>query len=297
MSDLLNPVGGKHVNSLTGDNAAKNNPEQMDQTFEEGVIEIPLPSKGLFYGPPFRMKETVNVIHLDWRAEDILTTKEFINDGSVFDRVVSFVIQDKGLTAKHLVPIDRDTILMWLRSTSMGNIMSIDYKCPKCSEDNKAEWDMTKFEIPSYPAEIEAQLAEKGEIEIVTPLSELKVFVKLPNIGESKDTEKRLLKKKSDKKVENDFIGTGSLMLIVAGIETKEGKIIRNKTEIENYFNKIKLPLGDSRYIRNKAAELNLQYDTKKDFSCSNPKCDHVREGVEMPIVHPNFLWTDGIPQ
>ena len=54
---------------------------------------------------------------------------------------------------------------------------------------------------------------------------------------------------------------------------------------------KIKFPISDSRYIRKEAKKITLKYDTAQDLICKG--CGHVQEGVEMPIVHQNFLWAD----
>ena len=78
------------------------------------------------------------------------------------------------------------------------------------------------------------------------------------------------------------------LSLIISGIEI-EGRIERDKKKILDYFTKIKLPLSDSRYISRQFDKLNLEYNTKKDLTCKY--CNHTQEGVEMPIVHQNFLW------
>ena len=294
MDEFLSPIGSKHPNAHLND-TSKSVPEEKQDDFEEGTEQIPLPSKGFFYAPPYFQRDHINVRALDWRDEDILTTKKFIDEGTVFDKTVTNVIQDRDLSAYKLVPVDRDTILLWLRSNAIGKDMEVEYICSNCGRQNKATWDLSTFKIPEYKPEHLEELMEKGEIRIVTPKQDVVVYLRVPLIEESRDTEKRYLKEKEKNNTENDMLGTISLSLVVSGVEVEPGKIVRRKKEILDYFKKIRLSIGDSRYIRAKANEINLRYDTKKDLVCSNKECGYVQEGVEMPIVHQNFLWLDGL--
>lgn len=298
MEDFLSPISPRHPNAHMTDNGKPPTPppqqqEISDDDLPEGAMEIPLPSKGVFYFPPFNGLEAIHCRPLDWRDEDILTTKAFIDDGTVFDKIVSRVILTKGFSAKNLVPVDRDTILLWLRTQALGKIMSVDYECPECDERNTASWDLESLSLPVYKDEVYEELKASGEFRIELPLSGIIVYIKIPFLEESRDTEKRLVRKKEAEKLDYDLYGTAAINLLVSRIETEEGKHIRNKNEIINYFNKKRLPLSDSRYIRRKAQEITLKYDTAQDLVCKNEKCGHVQEGVELPIIHPNFFWPD----
>ena len=290
IDNYLNPVGPKNPASLIMDKQSAPS-EEVER--EEGSELIPLPSKGVFYMPPNFLKEDIWVRPMDFRDENVLTTEKYINEGTVFDKIVTAIIQEKNITAGKLVPIDRDTILLWLRANALGKIMTVDYKCinPKCKKpENIATWDLSEIKIPEYDPEILLQLQDKGELRIVTPLKQAVVYVKVPLIEESNDTQKKYLKRKEVTDDEVDTLATTSLQLIVSGVEV-DGKIIRKKDAIMNYFAKIKLPISDSRWIRKEAKKINLKYDTAKDLVCKN--CGHVQESVELPIVHQNFLWLD----
>lgn len=291
IDNFINPVGPRNPNAHIADQNKM--PPIETPEYEEGSEEIPLPSKGVFYMPPNFNKQSIWVRPMDFRDEDILTTQKYIEEGTVFDKIVTAVIQEANITAGKLVPVDRDTILIWLRANALGKIMSVDYKCvnPTCSKpSNVATWDLSEIKIPEYEPEVLAQLQECGEYKITTPFKGVIVYVKVPLIEESNDTQKKYLRKKETDKTEHDNLATASLSLIVSGVEV-DGKIVRKKNEILKYFEKIKLSLGDSRWIRSEAKKVNLKYNTAKDLICKN--CGHVQEGVELPIVHQNFLWTD----
>lgn len=289
MDEFLNPVGPRQQHVMDPNKIGV--PIDPREGFEEGSQEITLPSKGVFYMPPYNNVDEITVRNLDWRDEDILTTKKYIEDGTVYDKLVSSVIQNKGMDAYSLVPIDRDTILLWLRANSLGPDFSLNYKCPKCGHTHEAHWDLSKLEIPKYSEAIYNELKQNAEVRIVTPLKNIPVFIKIPLIRESRDTEKRLNNIKEKNNSDMDLLGTGIIDLIVSGVEEENGTIIRNKESIKRFFDKIKLPLIDLRYIKKKVEDLNLRYDTAQDLKCKN--CGHVMEGVELPIVHPNFLWPD----
>jgi hypothetical protein len=290
--DILNPVGPRHPNQIGGE-GSKVSEEQQPEVYIEGAEYIPLPSKGVFYtfDPRYKGMEKLMVRQLNYTDEDILTTKSYLEDGSVFNELLKNVIVDpNGFPSGGLSPIDRDTILLWLRSTSFGNDFEAETSCPKCGHKHSVKWDISKLSIPEYDPEILAELQEFGEITIETPLKNLRVKIAQPSIGKSKEFEKQLAAKKNAQKTKTDLFGTGSIMLIVNGVEV-EDKIIRKKNEIENYFNKIKLPLADARYIRKSFEKISLRYDTAQDITCAN--CEYVQEGVEMPMLHPNFFWPD----
>lgn len=316
MDDFLNPLAPRNPAQVIHSDPTKVSPEQIEPVEEakyiEGAEMIPLPSKGVFYSfhPNYKNLEELQVRQLDYTDEDILTTRSYFNKGTLFNELLKNVIVDPNkFPATALVPVDRETILLWLRTTSFGPIFTIDFKCPVCeAEERKMDgkdsitqvtWDISKFDIPEYSPEIYQELKENGELKITCPLSQAVVRITVPSIGKSLEAEKRLEQKKlaaeKTSKDSRDYFATGSLFLLVSGVDDKEkeGKVIRSSTEIQNYFKKIRLPISDARYIRKQSELINLSYDTKQDVKCSHPDCTHIEEGVTMPILHQRFLWAD----
>jgi hypothetical protein len=292
MDDLLNPMAPRNPIQQ----AQQGTPEdETPQKYIEGAESLPLPSRGVFYSwdPKFWNMETLYVRQLNYTDEDILTTKQYFENGTVFNELLKNCIVDENkFPATGLVPVDRDTILLWLRTTSFGKDFEISFQCPKCGEMIAVSWDISTFDIPKYPDEIYEELKTTGEYRIVTPLKDLAVRIVVPTIGKSLETEKRLTAKKVAKKTTQDFYGTGSLMLLMSGIEV-DGRVIRDKALIEAHLAKINFPISDARFVRKQVDKINLKYNTAKDVQCSNQNCDHIEEGVEMPIIHPNFFWPD----
>ena len=298
IDDMLNPVAPRNPTQTIHGDATKISSQQFQQPQEEekeetkyieGAELIPLPSKGIFYRLKFKNMEYLQVRQLDYTDEDILTTASFFENGTVFNELLKNVIVDpNGFKASNLVPIDRDTILYWLRSTAFGNDFEISFKCLSCKHEYPVKWDLGTLTIPEYPSDIIDQLQTNGELKIETPIKKTKVFVTVPTIGQSMDAQKLLQHKKEATKSTNDFYGTGTLRLLVSGVELENGKVLRKGDEIMNYFSKINLPLSDSRYIRKQAERINLRYETKQIVHC--PNCNYSEE-VELPLINTNFLW------
>lgn len=295
--DLLSPVAPRNPAQIVHGDATKVNMQQLDSAVETKYIEgaelVPLPSKGVFYKYDQRYNnlEFLQVRQLNYTDEDILTTKSYFDNGTLFNELLKNVIVDpNGFPANGLVPVDRETILLWLRSTAFGNDFEIEFKCANCSHLYPVHWDLGTLTIPTYPDEIYEELQEFGELKITTPVRQVKVRIIVPTIGKSLEAEKMLEQKKLSTKSTKDFFGTGSLRLIVSGIEIENNKVIRKGDEIMNYFTKVNLPISDARYIRKMAEKIALKYDTKQTVHC--PNCKDAAEGIEMPLLHPNFFWS-----
>ncbi|MEO6305069.1 MAG: hypothetical protein ABIP51_18065 [Bacteroidia bacterium] len=292
MSDFLNPVGARNPSQVSGEGGKVSESEEV---YVEGAEYIPLPSKGVFYvsNPVYHNLDKLKVRQLNYTDEDILTTKSYLEDGSVFVEVLkNTIVDENNFPAAGLVPVDRDTILLWLRSTSFGNIFEAETNCPNCGNKHNLEWDISKFKIPEYDPETYEMIKTDGEYIFKTPVKELTVRISVPTIGRAKEFEKALAVKKKNSNNKTDLFGTGSIMLIINGVDDLEtGKTLRKKSEIESYFNKIKLPLSDARYIRKQLDKISLAYDTKIDKTCK--ECEYTQEGIEMPMLHPNFFWPD----
>ena len=297
MTDLLNPLNPRNPSQQVSEGGKKG--KKKDEKYHENREGIFLPSRGVFYLGENKGREYLNVRPLNYTDEDILTTESFYTNGTVLNELLSNVILD-DFEAKDLVPIDRDTILIWLRSTAFGNQFEIEMKCPACGggagikgekKPGVLKWDLSTLEVPEYPEEILTQLINEGCVTIVTPLNQIKVKVSIPSIGRTMAFDKSYKQKKKNENTQKDFFATTSLLSVVQGVEYEEGKWHYSSMDIDAYFRKINLPISESRYIIKKASELGLRYNTAKNFVCKD--CGHITEGVEMPILHKNFFWPE----
>ncbi len=255
---------------------------------------ITLPSKGYFYRGQFRNLDKIKVRRLNWTDEDILTTESYYDNGTVFDELLDRVIvDDTGITGGALLPVDRDAILMWLRIDSFGKEYEIKRKCPKCKSLNKYTWNLGDFDMPEYNPDFINEIREHGEVEIILPISKKKVKICIPNRGKELDVRKKLVVKKEKSDNDQDYLITGKLLSSICAVYSEDDKKwLRDAQSISNFLSNELKALQDSRAIIQKCKDIDLKINTKKDVSCSNKKCDHHEEGVEMPMSI-YFFWPE----
>lgn len=89
-------------------------PDEYKVPFD--VIE--LPSQGLLYK---NKKSSVKIEYLTAFDENILTSPNLLNNGKVLDVLLERKVKDLGFDAKELLNGDRIAILLYLRTTGLGN--------------------------------------------------------------------------------------------------------------------------------------------------------------------------------
>jgi len=263
-----------------------------------------LPSKGVFYKGKFKGLDKLKVRKLDYTDEDILTTKSYYDNNTLFDEILkNTIVDENGFKAEDLVPIDRDTIIWWLRIGSFGSEYQIPYTCtnPKCKVKTNIIWDLSDFDMPDLPIEVEEEIVETGGILITLPLSKLKCKITVASIGKELKVHKFLTKRKETVNKKNpslnitkEFTITGRLLAAIEKVYDISGKEYSGIDETINWLNSAyngkPLPIIDSRYIIKKIKEITMEVNTKKDIEC--PSCNHIEEGVRMPMSI-YFFWPE----
>jgi hypothetical protein len=281
--------------------SGQNNQQRTDMEAEY----VPLPSQGLFYKGSFKGLDKLLVRKLDWTDEDILTTKSYYENGTLFDVLLKRVIVDDcGFNAMDLVPVDRDDILWLLRIGAFGTEYIIPIKCKNkleneipvrlCGNVIKLVWNLGEFEMPNPPEQYLNELQEIGGIVITLPQTQGKCKITVPSIGRIKEINKSYANKKSKERLTQDFNNTIRLLSVIEEIYDEENKPIRDRERIYQWLmksNKGKpLPMLDSRYIIKKANEIDFRVDTRQNIVC--PECGHIEEGVGMPMSI-QFFWPE----
>lgn len=257
---------------------------------------VMLPSKGIFYPEPFKGLEKLKVRKLNWEDEDILTTQSYYDNGTLFDEILKNTIIDDKFSASQLVPVDRDTILWWLRIGAFGKDYEVPWKCTnkECGKTHKVTWDLGTFKTPIPPEQYEEELINTGGIIISLPISKLTCKISISSIGREREIEKRLKVKKEKTKATRDFYSTGKLLSIIKEVYDKDGNALKDTDQILNWlrtgFNGGPVPMGDTRYVFKRANEISFTVDTRIDIVC--PHCGHTEEGVRMPMSI-YFFWPE----
>lgn len=266
---------------------------------------VPLPSQGVFYKGKYKGLTQLKVRKLNWEDEDLLTTKSYYDNGTLFNEILkNCIVDENGFQAKDLLNVDRDAILWWLRIGAFGQEYIIPRACPsedengnKCNHKQNVTWDLGSFEMPDLNEEYYEELETNGCITITLPVSGLKCQVTLPTVGREIEIHKRLKVKKEKTKATKDFLITGRLIAVIKEAYAADGTVLKDSDEILNWLNTgwsgKKIPIVDSRYIQQKAREIDLRVNTQKDIVCK--ECGYTEEGVEMPMSI-YFFWPEYTP-
>ena len=242
---------------------------------------VPLFSKGLYYKGNFKGLDKLLVRKLDWTDEDILTTKSYYDNGTLFDVLLKrCIVDDCGFNVMDLISIDRDAILWWLRIGAFGADYEIPITCKQidpstdkiCGRKNKIVWNLKDFERPNFPEIYAKEIEATGGVIIELPSCQLKCKIIVPSIGRLKEIDKAQKEKKAKTKVTNDFNSTTRLLSVIEEVYDKEGNSTKKREDIFQWLmkgnNGKPISISDSRYIIKKAEEINLKINTKKTYIC-----------------------------
>ncbi len=265
---------------------------QNKQFLGEEAQYVNLPSKGFFYKNQYRGMDKLKIRQLDWTDEDILTTESYYQNGTVFNELLSRVIVDEnGFSSKQLIPVDKDAILIWLRIAAFGSDYEIKKKCPKCGKIHKTSWDLSEIEMPEFNPEYLKEISEHGEVLVELPISKKKIKITIPSINKEIEIQKQLELKKEKSNSSQDYLITGKLLSSISAVyneEEKEWK--RDKISISQFLANDLKKIQDSRHILKTLKDITIKIDSKKDVKC--PHCNHLEEGVEMPMTI-YFFWPE----
>lgn len=271
--------------------------KQPEQNLDMEAEYVPLPSRGVFYKGQYKGMTQLKVKKLSYEHEDILTTKSYYDNGTLYNELMkSCIVDDNGFRAQDLVDVDQKAILMWLRIGGFGQEYNVRMTCPNedCKTKHTVKWDLGEIEMPDFDSTIEDQIVANGYYEVILPLTKATVKIVVPTVGRKEHIEKKLKEKKVKTKSTADNLITARLLSVITEVVDEEKKVYKDMNEIMDWMNTgykgRKLPISESRYIQNLAKKINLKINTDKDVKC--PSCSHIEEGVEMPMTI-YFFWPE----
>jgi len=239
--------------------------------FPTEVVE--LPSKGYFYfdGHPLS-SGTVEVKYMTAKEEDILTSQNLIQQGTVIDKLLEALIVDKSINLDDMLLGDKNAIMVASRVLAYGK----DYEFTYDGEEQIA--NLSKLE----PVELDFSKLTKGQNQFSydLPNSKRPITFKLLNGHDEKDieTEIRALKKISkDKSSEL----TTRLKKIVTSIDGKSDTAYINNFVDNEFLSR------DSFEFRKYLASITPDIDMSTTIDI---------DGEEQTVVIPitlRFFWPD----
>ena len=255
-------------------------PVSSSEKFEIPFDTVDLPSRGLAYPKDSYLhgKTELEVHYLTAIHEDILTSPNLIKSGKMVPTLLKSVIKDKNFDPDELILGDRNTILIWLRSTGYGSEYPIQVMCSNCGTKFKYEFDLASLDI----ATLEESAGDDGLFSYDFPITKKTVKFKFMTAKEEDRISETVLdrRKKLNSKIDNTMS-----MRMVEVIRSIDGNTDREY--IRNFINC--LPIKDAHAFRKYYQELEPGVIMKQECTCTN--CDNSEE-VDVPILA-NFFWPE----
>lgn len=249
--------------------------------------EIYVPSKGFFYSSK---QESFLVKYLTAREENILTSPSLVESGKAVNLVLESCLLDWNQDIGDILVGDKNAILIYLRSTSFGDKVNFQYKCPGCNSDSQVELYLSQFEMKDF----ETLPDEEGLYSYVLPKMKLKlnisgdtesVYVKFKPLTINDERE---VKKLSEKEfTEIDGMKIDNYSEVKYRIQIVEINGLRNKEFIKKVIKN--MSLSDSLNLREYIEKVEPGINNILKNTCSN--CGTVCEN-KIPI-NSNFFGLD----
>ena len=214
---------------------------------------VSLPSKGLFYADG--LKE-VKIEYLTSRDEDLLTTPSFIEDGSVLDKLLARKIVDKDVNPKNLLSGDRSALILFLRTSSYGNMYKVSVPDPRNGKSFEEEVDLLTL---TYK-EVSEKPNKAGEFVVEIPMRKKMVSIKLLTSGEED-----LIFKNAEARQEayQEEVSEFNTMRLKSSIMEISGN--RDRSYIERFVDV--MPALDAYTIRRKLLDISPEVEMKYQFT------------------------------
>lgn len=247
----------------------------IDTEFIVPTEEIELPSLGVFYPSG---KKTIKIKYLTAEEDDVLFSPDLIKSGRVLDALLQIVVVDKDLNPDDMIVGDRNTVLIHVRRTGIGD----DYKpgkmtCPACAQQYEPIVYLSRLKLKN----LENMPDAKGEYDFFLPIMKKNIkFRFLNGHDENRINKATQTTKKS---------GTSTFKVSKSVTERYRLQIMevegnRDKTYIAKLISA--MPMRDSLVFREYTKLISPGVDFDYEFECTS--CGHIYHD-EVPITYRLF--------
>ena len=241
-----------------------------DYKFPTEMVE--LPSKGYFYydGHPLSSGK-VEVKYMTAKEEDILTSQNLIQQGTVIDKLLESLIVDKSIKLEDLLIGDKNAIMVAARILGYGKNYEFTYDGEEHKVDlstlNPIDLDFSKF------------TKGKNEFNFKLPNSEREIVFKLLTQKDENEVDSELVARKKLNKHQSTELTTRMKKMILSVDGNSDRTFINNF--IDNEFLSI-----DSLALRQYLAEIT------PDVDMNTTVVNSAGEEIEVTIpVTLRFFW------
>ena len=161
----------------------QNNENPFGISFVVPTEVVSLPTKGKFYDKNSSLcgRETLEIKHLTAKEEDLLANQSFIEDGTIFDRLLSAILIDRSVNVSELIETDKNALLIASRITGYGSEYSMRMPCQACGKVAEFVFDLEKREIEDSIPEGVSFEEDTGLFVFILPKTELEAKVRILN--------------------------------------------------------------------------------------------------------------------
>ena len=243
----------------------------MDSKFQMPTETVDLPSKGLLYPEDSPLSAgTIEMKYMTAKEEDILTNSNYIQNGTVIDKLLKALIVTEGINYGTLLTGDKNAIMLAARILAYGNNYEVEYQGEKHTVDlstlKNKEIDFTLFQN------------RNNSFDFKLPHTDNNVTLKLL----THDDERLIEQEQQGLKKLNKNSSTEVTTRLKYTITSVNG--VEDKKDIRNFVDTFLLA-KDAREIRKHYTTLSPDVELK--FTPSNGE-----EDVDLPIGL-TFFWPD----
>jgi len=250
--------------------------------------EVKLPSLGLYYNHTKTLKgvKSIKVPYLTGREQDVLLSPSILESGKFIDRIIDIKLADTGIDPNEMLSGDINAILIFLRSTGIGDIYDTKLDCPLCKFENEKNWKLSDI-----PAKVDLEKPDKnGFLTFTTPLLKHEVIFAYLSRGEDEQIAAAV-----EGRIEKFGPGAEGLGTVGTMRMNRQIKSIGGNTDplfISDYMNAV--PYKDKMELRRFMVKNEPGVSLDSEIKCARTsprKCDFKTD--MMLSINPSFFWPD----
>jgi len=246
----------------------------MESKFKLPTETVELPSKGLLYPEDSPLaKGTIEMKYMTAKEEDILTNQNYIQKGTVIDKLLQSLIVEKEVEYNQLLIGDKNAIMVAARILSYGKDYSFNFKGEELTVD------LTSLN----PKAVDYSLYEsrKNQFTFTLPTSGNVVTYKILTHEDEKAIDRELQGLKKLNKEESSEVTTRLKHMLLSVNGLSDRKEVRDF--VDGY-----LLAKDARALREEYSKITPDVNLVFPYENENG----VEEDVDLPIGL-NFFWPD----
>ena len=252
--------------------------------------DVKLPSGGLYYNNTKTLKDvkSIKVPYLTGAELDMLLSPSVLQSGEFVDKIVDAKLVDSGIDPGELLAGDVNAVVIFLRSTSVGDIYESTVDCPLCKIENEDSWSLSTLKVKTDIM----KPSDDGTLPFTTPqLKHEFIFRYL-----TRKEDDQIIAIIKDRKAElgqqvEQVMGTSIQLRLEKQIISIGGNT--DAIFISEYL-KV-MPFKDKMKLRQFITKNEPGVELSKSIKCKNTECGfHKSDSISVMLsLNAGFFWTE----